>query len=129
MSSIKRLINKRSARGENTKYLRDNKGDKMNPVMEIKADEGEGPYSGFSGTGPSCDIVFSFDTTGSMSSVLESVRKNLSETVAQEISASKLLRKYPNLKLVGKSQQNNIIFESNTKRIKVTPKGSILWVI
>ena len=52
--------------------------------------------------------------------------KNLSETVAQEISASKLLRKYPNLKLVGKSQQNNIIFESNTKRIKVTPKGSIL---
>jgi hypothetical protein len=31
--------------------------------------------------------------------------------------------------LVGKSQQNNIIFESNNKRIKVTPKGSILWVI
>lgn len=52
--------------------------------------------------------------------------KNLSETVAQEISATKLLRKYPNLKLVGKSQQNNIIFENNNKRIKVTPKGSIL---
>ena len=52
--------------------------------------------------------------------------KNLSETVAQEISASKLMRKYPNLKLIGKSQQNNIIFESNNKRIKVTPKGSIL---
>ena len=52
--------------------------------------------------------------------------KSLSETVAQEISSTKLLKKYPNLKLVGKSQQNNIIFESNNRRIKVTPKGSIL---
>jgi hypothetical protein len=28
-----------------------------------------------------CDVVFSFDTTGSMSSVIESVRNNLSETI------------------------------------------------
>jgi hypothetical protein len=52
--------------------------------------------------------------------------KNLSETVAQEISSTKLLKKYPNLKFIGKSQQNNLIFENNNRRIKVTPKGSIL---
>jgi len=52
--------------------------------------------------------------------------KNLSETIAQEISATKLIKKYPKVKFVGKSQQNNLIFESNNKRIRVTPKGSIL---
>lgn len=52
--------------------------------------------------------------------------KNLSESIAQEISATKLIKKYPKVKFIGKSQQNNLIFESNNKRIKVTPKGSIL---
>jgi len=52
--------------------------------------------------------------------------KNLSESIAQEISATKLIKKYPKVKFIGKSQQNNLVFESNNKRIKVTPKGSIL---
>ena len=73
MESLTSIVTRSRAKGENSKYIRDNHGDKMNPIMEIKANEGEEPYL--------CDIVFSFDTTGSMRSVIQSVRANLSETV------------------------------------------------
>lgn len=42
---------------------------------------------------PVCDIVFCFDTTGSMSSVLSSLREHLSETV------ERLFRDIPNLRI------------------------------
>lgn len=50
---------------------------------------------------------------------------NLSESISQEVSSKKLFSKYPNAKLIGKSQENNLIFEINNKRVRVTPKGSI----
>lgn len=50
---------------------------------------------------------------------------SLSESIAQEVSSRKLFSKYPTAKLIGKSQENNLIFEINNKRIRVTPKGSI----
>lgn len=42
-------------------------------VTVIESDPSEGPFT--------CDVVFSFDTTGSMSSVIQSVKQNLAETV------------------------------------------------
>ena len=42
-------------------------------VTIVDSEAGEGPFM--------CDVVFSFDTTGSMSSVIDSVRQNLTETV------------------------------------------------
>jgi hypothetical protein len=42
-------------------------------VIETEVDGGEGPFL--------CDVVFSFDTTGSMRSVIDSVRTNLTSTV------------------------------------------------
>ena len=70
---------KKNVKGENNKYIRKlEDGVKLNPIMNIECEEagdpeGEGPYT--------CDIVFSFDTTGSMASVIDSIRKNLSETI------------------------------------------------
>ena len=72
---------KRNVKGENNKYIRKlEEGVKLDPIMNIECEEagagdpeGEGPYT--------CDIVFSFDTTGSMASVIDSIRKNLSETI------------------------------------------------
>jgi len=50
---------------------------------------------------------------------------NLSESIAQEVTSRKLFSKYPTAKFIGKSEQNNLIFEINNKRIRVTPKGSV----
>jgi len=53
--------------------------------------------------------------------------KSLSESVAQEISSTKLVAKYPKARLVGKSKEtSNLVFEVNDKTLKITPKGSIL---
>jgi len=53
--------------------------------------------------------------------------KSLSESVAQEISSTKLVAKYPKAKFIGKSKEtSNLVFEVNNKKLKITPKGSIL---
>jgi phospholipid N-methyltransferase len=53
--------------------------------------------------------------------------KSLSENVAQEVASAKLVKKYPNAKLIGKSKNNkSLVFEIQNKTLRVTPKGSIL---
>ena len=53
--------------------------------------------------------------------------KSLSESVAQEISSTKLVAKYPKSRLIGKSKEtSNLVFEVNNKTLKITPKGSII---
>ena len=54
----------------------------------------------------------------------------MSESISQEVASAKLVKKYPNAKLVGKNKNNKcLVFEVQNKTLKVTPKGSILWVI
>ena len=61
------------------------------------------------------------------SKTVNSEIKRLSESVLQEVSARKLLNKFPGLKLVGKSNLKNLVFEnSKLKQFKVTPKGDII---
>lgn len=50
----------------------------------------------------------------------------LSENFNQEKSASRLLREYPEAKLIGKNKNNSLVFLVNEEKISVTPKGSIL---
>jgi hypothetical protein len=52
--------------------------------------------------------------------------KSLSESVSQEISSTKIIKKYPKAKLLGKNKNSNLVFEYNNKKLRVTPKGSIL---
>lgn len=53
--------------------------------------------------------------------------KRLSENVVQEVSARKLIQKYPKLKFVGKSNKKNLVFEnSSLKQFKVNPNGKLL---
>jgi hypothetical protein len=50
----------------------------------------------------------------------------ISETVSQEIMAKKLVSKYPQAKLIGKTKNKNLVFEIKNKQIKVSPNGQIL---
>jgi hypothetical protein len=52
--------------------------------------------------------------------------KTISETVSQEIMAKKLVSKYPQAKLIGKTKSKNLVFEIKNKQIKVSPNGQIL---
>jgi hypothetical protein len=52
--------------------------------------------------------------------------ESLCESYDQESSSKKLLKKYPQAKLIGKNKNNNLVFEINEKRISVTPRGSFL---
>ncbi len=51
--------------------------------------------------------------------------KNLSESIAQEVSSKKLYKKYPNAKFLGKSTNQNLVFEIDNKKVKVTTSGNI----
>lgn len=52
--------------------------------------------------------------------------KVVSETVSQEIMSKKLVSKYPNAKLLGKTKNKNLVFEVNSKQIKISTNGQIL---
>lgn len=52
--------------------------------------------------------------------------KTLSESVSQEVASIKFLKSSPDSKLIGKTNKNNLIFESNGKQVKISPKGIIL---
>jgi hypothetical protein len=52
--------------------------------------------------------------------------QTLSENYTQEKIATKLIKNYPNAKLLGKNKNNNLVFEINEERISITPKGGIL---
>ena len=52
--------------------------------------------------------------------------KTVSESISQEVASTKLVSKYPNAKLVGKTNHKNLVFEMNNKQFRVTVKGQIL---
>lgn len=64
--------------------------------------------------------------------VLENKTKNIkkiktvSESISQEVASIKFLKKHPKSKLVGKTNKNNLVFESNSKKVRISPKGVIL---
>jgi hypothetical protein len=52
--------------------------------------------------------------------------KQLSESISQEVGARKLMEKYPNAKLVGKTNRLNLVFEMNDEQLRVNTKGQII---
>jgi hypothetical protein len=50
----------------------------------------------------------------------------LSESISQEVGARKLMEKYPNAKLVGKTNKQNLVFEMNDEQLRVNTKGQII---
>ncbi len=50
----------------------------------------------------------------------------LSETIEQELAAKKFLEENKSFVFVGKTNKNNLIFESKNKQIKISPDGFIL---
>jgi hypothetical protein len=44
--------------------------------------------------------------------------KQLSESISQEVGARKLMEKYPNAKLVGKTNKQNLVFEMNDEQLR-----------
>jgi hypothetical protein len=52
--------------------------------------------------------------------------KTLSESISQEVASLKFIKKSPEAKLIGKTNKNNLIFESNEGQVKISPKGIIL---
>lgn len=52
--------------------------------------------------------------------------KKLSQSYKQEKAIDKVVNKYPNLFLVGKTNKNNLVFQLENTKIKITPEGKIL---
>ena len=52
--------------------------------------------------------------------------KSLSESISQEVGATKFLNNNPSAKLVGKTNKKNLVFEMNDEQIRVNTKGQIL---
>jgi hypothetical protein len=52
--------------------------------------------------------------------------RNSSVNVVQEMVSMKVLKKYPNAKFLGKTKNNNLVFEHKNKQFRITPKGGIL---
>jgi hypothetical protein len=52
--------------------------------------------------------------------------KKSAHTYVQETAAEKLINKYPNLTLIGKSNKNNLVFQLEGKKIRITPEGRVL---
>jgi hypothetical protein len=52
--------------------------------------------------------------------------ERLSENIDQELKAKSLITKLPNVKFVGKTNKNNLVFEHYNKQYKVTRTGKII---
>jgi len=52
--------------------------------------------------------------------------KNLCETVEQELTADFIIKEHNNVKFIGKTNKQNLVFEADGKTIKVSFKGEIL---
>lgn len=52
--------------------------------------------------------------------------RRLCETVEQELTANTLIKKSKNIKFLGKTNKNNLIFENKGEQIKISTKGEIL---
>jgi hypothetical protein len=48
------------------------------------------------------------------------------ESLEQKISANIVLKENKNVKFIGKTNKENLIFSMNGKQIKVTPRGRII---
>jgi hypothetical protein len=63
------------------------------------------------------------------SMIVENKMKNvvsLCETIEQELSSNKFLKNNPNFVFVGKTNLNNLVFETKDEQIKITPSGNII---
>jgi hypothetical protein len=60
------------------------------------------------------------------SSVMKNQVKKLAETVEQELTAEFILREHNNVKFLGKTNKNNLVFEADDVQLKVSTKGEIL---
>lgn len=52
--------------------------------------------------------------------------KTLSESVEQEMTAEFILKEHNNVKFLGKTNKNNLVFEADNVQLKVSTKGEIL---
>ena len=52
--------------------------------------------------------------------------KQVCETFDQENTSKKLIQKYPDALFVGKTSKNNLLFQINETKVRVTPQGRIL---
>ena len=52
--------------------------------------------------------------------------QKLSEGIEQEVVSRRVLNKYNNAELLGKTKGKNLVFQINESKIRVTPKGEIL---
>jgi hypothetical protein len=52
--------------------------------------------------------------------------KRLSETIEQELTSEFLVKENDNIKFLGKTNKNNLVFEADGKQFKVSPKGELL---
>lgn len=52
--------------------------------------------------------------------------KKLSETIEQELAAEFIIKENSELKLLGKTNKNNLVFESNGEQFRISPKGELL---
>jgi len=50
----------------------------------------------------------------------------LSESVNQEMVAKKIVNRYPDVRLLGKTNKQNLVFENKNKQFKVTASGRII---
>lgn len=57
---------------------------------------------------------------------IEKEIKRLSESVKQEVSSIKFFKEREGVKLVGKTNKNNLIFEIKNKQFKISPEGRII---
>ena len=53
----------------------------------------------------------------------------VSESETQYLKSKKLIQQYPDAKLLGKTKNKNLVFQVNESKIKITPKGDVIWVI
>jgi len=73
-----------------------------------------------------------FEPSKTEKQLLENRKKNvkniktLSESISQEVASLKFLKKSPEAKLIGKTNKNNLVFESNGTQVKISPKGIVL---
>jgi len=52
--------------------------------------------------------------------------KKMAQTLKQEAAVEKFVNKYPNSFLIGKSSKNNLVFQLEGTKIRITPEGKIL---
>ena len=57
--------------------------------------------------------------------IMESVTK-MTETIEQELAAERFVKENINSKFVGITNKKNLVFETKSGQVKITPNGEIL---